>query len=784
MSSTTTWEPSRDRKGRPYRSKQQTVVDVYSELTGVGGVAVSDPKLPASIVDNEDLFKTMPVLTYHVTKVNQWGKHQPRVLRLSSAGIENVRTSSSKVSSVHSYAEVEKVFMRDMKTLAIRYEGAKHDFVYRSPVAMQILQEIQMRASIRRATDMKKKAVELAAAYQENVKLARMLDPPGGYRSSDPIAMPIHHTSNNTNTSSLVTISSATSSMSDGGSSPPFRDSDGSDEGKAPPRRRGNKLLKLLGDTGEQRLDTEVSKIMLNPSTPEGKAVAQFFHSELASLLKNPQDLGGSTRGFMDDLRQYILANRGDLLGKLLALEPIPQDAPEDGLSTRLSTTINFVLEKIIVQRHYAAIISSMSQVTRPSDDDITLRIKQLKSKTQLFYGVRADWLSPTNWTSAVLELSSLGRAETPTEKLQIILATAKAINTTFDYENNRNRKPNTDPSYLSADDFLPIFIFVLVNSDVAQHFTLHDFLWQLADPDQLTGESGYYLTVYSSAINLILSLMMDDPAQVRAATVIDTLIPPSTFGDDLASDGNVSSSEDEDTVELSPRLSSKRAATFSSSDPPMSNEIPVTMLIPNSSPAVMTSAAVTTWGRRSDSPVSSTRGSFLIGAATQRSRKEDSELSLARPRNRNAIDLSSPPIFAHQSSVDEDEPFLLLPSDRRRSHARLQRASARSSKRYSILLTALTIPDPDDSTPPTTITTLQDSSNEHASDSEDTNTIPSIQSLPSRAARKSKKFLTKQQYLEHALSLRQFPRQSIVGIEEGTVQKIVHDINMRNTTT
>ena len=32
----------------------------------------------------EEFLKSLPELSYHVTKINQWGKHQARIVRLTS----------------------------------------------------------------------------------------------------------------------------------------------------------------------------------------------------------------------------------------------------------------------------------------------------------------------------------------------------------------------------------------------------------------------------------------------------------------------------------------------------------------------------------------------------------------------------------------------------------------------------------------------------------------------------------------------------------------------------
>ena len=53
----------------------------------------------------------------------------------------------------------------------------------------------------------------------------------------------------------------------------------------------------------------------------------------------------------------------------------------------------------------------------------------------------------------------------------------------------------------LGADDLVPIFLFVLSRSRLSSPLTDKDLLWGLCHPDQLYGESGYYLTIYESAV-------------------------------------------------------------------------------------------------------------------------------------------------------------------------------------------------------------------------------------------------------------------------------------------
>ena len=57
---------------------------------------------------------------------------------------------------------------------------------------------------------------------------------------------------------------------------------------------------------------------------------------------------------------------------------------------------------------------------------------------------------------------------------------------------------------YLAGDDFLPIFIFVVVHSSLPELPVVLQFMRALCDPDLLAGKGGYYLTVLESVIQCV----------------------------------------------------------------------------------------------------------------------------------------------------------------------------------------------------------------------------------------------------------------------------------------
>lgn len=113
---------------------------------------------------------------------------------------------------------------------------------------------------------------------------------------------------------------------------------------------------------------------------------------------------------------------------------------------------------------------------------------------------------------SSILELDFMQKEDTPIAKLSCLLATARSIYNTVNF--NRRRK-KVALGFLGADDFLPIFICnvaslfrdlvdVVAHSHLDMMETLSEYLYAVCDPSQLNGEGGFYLTVFNSALQFI----------------------------------------------------------------------------------------------------------------------------------------------------------------------------------------------------------------------------------------------------------------------------------------
>jgi hypothetical protein len=194
-------------------------------------------------------------------------------------------------------------------------------------------------------------------------------------------------------------------------------------------------------------------------------------------------------------------------------------------------------------------------------------KLSKLSSRSQQQLGINPSHISCLQWSTACFELSGVERNPTPSTKLLAIVRTAKAIiseytnevlprfmlnasiknagkpvslpepteSRQFEGEGAANSKSTisrmsshlsstsgvvSSSLVLSADDLLPIFIFVLCRSRLQTPLQNKELLWNLCHPDQLHGEPGYYLTIYESAVMYVHGVDTSQDFSIRHSEI------------------------------------------------------------------------------------------------------------------------------------------------------------------------------------------------------------------------------------------------------------------------
>lgn len=102
-----------------------------------------------------------------------------------------------------------------------------------------------------------------------------------------------------------------------------------------------------------------------------------------------------------------------------------------------------------------------------------------------------------------------------PEKKVSLLLSVCKLIYTIM--ESNSGRM-------YGADDFLPMFTYVMAQCDMPQLDAEIEYMMELLDPSLLHGEGGYYLTSAYGAMSLIKNFQEDQAARVLSSETRNTL--------------------------------------------------------------------------------------------------------------------------------------------------------------------------------------------------------------------------------------------------------------------
>lgn len=186
--------------------------------------------------------------------------------------------------------------------------------------------------------------------------------------------------------------------------------------------------------------------------------------------------------------------------------------------------------------------------------DSIAAKLRRLRAsaRPQSFFGIPPHLEAADGWASAAMELRDADRHACPREKMDALLGAVRSI-----YKSHarahaaaimisaaagsapadrsagaacagaqghgscpRHSGATSLPQHsarvtvlaerlpaLGADEFLPIFLYTLVSSSLADPASLNELLWATMDEADLRSHGGYYLTVLEAALEYIAAL-------------------------------------------------------------------------------------------------------------------------------------------------------------------------------------------------------------------------------------------------------------------------------------
>ena len=234
------------------------------------------------------------------------------------------------------------------------------------------------------------------------------------------------------------------------------------------------------------RLNCEL--LLANTSDDASQAV-KCYPQQFADLLSSQRDPScvlQNVRAFVDTISTHITANHVDI--NAAAADVVLEAAVIEPLHDKFF--------EILTAKH------SMKQAELTEKRGAFAH----NPKPQSYFEIPEKVISPQDWAKAIAHLNNIDTFRTPGDKLQCLVNTASEIYRQIqsDMQLKAAGASAGKPFVVSADEFTPIFVYVVFRSDTPNIYSNAEFMWELLCPRLGMGKGGYYLTQLSSALAFI----------------------------------------------------------------------------------------------------------------------------------------------------------------------------------------------------------------------------------------------------------------------------------------
>jgi len=241
--------------------------------------------------------------------------------------------------------------------------------------------------------------------------------------------------------------------------------------------RRGVELAEIMGATATAS----------SPATASAATSASVTMDGGSATGEGGDDRAAAEATALATMRQLDEAS-------LLVLSYLVYSAVEEALFAALEKRIQ-------------AALHSAQPTCRERERLLVDKISRLASRPLAAWGVPEEQRSPLLYSTAAFELRGVEQYPTPSKRLNAVLSASKAIFSEYlAHCQSLAVAPGQPVPVLSADDLVPIFIYVLCQTGLETPLLDAEMLWDLCHPDSLYGEGGYFLTVFESAIAFVES--------------------------------------------------------------------------------------------------------------------------------------------------------------------------------------------------------------------------------------------------------------------------------------
>jgi len=171
-----------------------------------------------------------------------------------------------------------------------------------------------------------------------------------------------------------------------------------------------------------------------------------------------------------------------------------------------LSSAIEDCVRCIVVVPEQARHLATVKRNAASKDAELRRRQKLLHNRTQGDFGVPPHVVVGDYWKEACEALTIFDQDEStdPSYRLEILLEVKSAVESAYSRESRaRGDDPGKKP--LAADDFMPVFTYIVAYSEVP---TLNSTIQYIRDVSGVaSGEAGYFLCMLEAALTHVMTL-------------------------------------------------------------------------------------------------------------------------------------------------------------------------------------------------------------------------------------------------------------------------------------
>ncbi|ETW08755.1 hypothetical protein H310_01273 [Aphanomyces invadans] len=237
-----------------------------------------------------------------------------------------------------------------------------------------------------------------------------------------------------------------------------------------------------------------VMALLHNPDTFEGHAIGQFVgrFKKVTTALSSQAAHGNlcATRDVIANLTQYMVAFRQ------------PELASCGVSADEIAAAVYLAIERTVCLQMQTWLEAWVQISVADRDQDMLCKMLAAWAKvppTAAQFGLANDFVL-VKWDAAVQSLRDMDNEVLPSGKLRHLLHAAKEI---FDLHAHSGLGDAATRA-LSADDFLPVFIFCVCQASLRTPLATIEYLWCLCNDESLKGEAGYYLTMLEASLEYV----------------------------------------------------------------------------------------------------------------------------------------------------------------------------------------------------------------------------------------------------------------------------------------